>query len=121
MEHGAVPHLVSSDGAFMPARYADHSGSSCCGATGAYRTCFGLLSLKDKYTAARLERACGRALTQSEAPTYSHVKRILERSEDLQQDDPKHEAKTQPRGYRRGADYYKQEMQGREGNEDAVQ
>lgn len=87
----------------------------------AYRTCFGLLSLKDKYTAARLERACGRALTQSEAPTYSHVKRILERSEDLQQDDPKHEAKTQPRGYRRGADYYKQEMQGREGNEDAVQ
>ena len=74
----------------------------------AYRSCFGLFSLKDKYGDMRLERACGVLLSRAAAPTYQQVKNIL--SKDM--DSPKNTAKeenqkpTVKRGFQRGAEYF---------------
>ena len=72
----------------------------------AYRACFGVLSLKDKYGAQRLERACQILLSRSKAPSYSQVKRILEKGEDLKQEENKASTDHCPRGFRRGSEYY---------------
>ena len=42
----------------------------------AYRGCFGVLSLRDKYGAKRLEQACALLLSRSLVPGYSQVKRV---------------------------------------------
>jgi hypothetical protein len=74
----------------------------------AYRSCFGLFSLKDKYGDMRLERACGVLLSRTAAPTYQQVKNIL--SKDM--DSPKNTAKEEKhkpsakRGFQRGAEYF---------------
>ncbi len=73
----------------------------------AYRACFGVLGLKDKYSEQRLEGACRLLLERGLSPRYSQVKRILEKKEDLttsKQDDKKDAA---PKGFQRGAHYYK--------------
>lgn len=72
----------------------------------AYRSCFGILSLKDKYSAKRLEAVCSLFAKNSVAPSYSHLKRTLERGEDLQKEKSKEEESNR-KGFRRGADYYK--------------
>ena len=51
----------------------------------AYRSYFGILSLRDKYSVKRLEAACALFVTSDVAPSYSHLKRTLERGEDLKQ------------------------------------
>jgi len=71
----------------------------------AYRSCFGILSLKDKYSAKRLEVACSLFSGSNVPPSYSYLRRVLERGEDL----PKEKAPAEEssgKGYRRGADYY---------------
>lgn len=49
-----------------------------------YKSCFGMLTLQNKYTAARLEAACSRALRGTRV-NYTLIKNILERSLDKQQ------------------------------------
>ena len=48
-----------------------------------YKACFGMLMLQKKYTAARLEAACSRAL-QGTRVNYTMIKNILERRLDTQ-------------------------------------
>lgn len=48
-----------------------------------YKACFGMLMLQKKYTAARLEAACSRAL-QGSRVNYTLIKNILERGLDKQ-------------------------------------
>lgn len=72
----------------------------------AYRSCFGILALKDKYSAKRLEAACALLTRNRLQPSYSLIKRTLERGED-QQKTEKEEEKPNVKGFRRGADYYK--------------
>lgn len=75
----------------------------------AYRSCMGLLQLTKNYSDARIEAACGKALTFSPVPSYKSIKNILVTGTDQEQ--PKSEShedsSTQPRGITRGADYYR--------------
>lgn len=43
----------------------------------AYRSCFGIFSLKDKYSELYLEKACSSLLIQTAQPTYRQIKDIL--------------------------------------------
>lgn len=52
-----------------------------------YRSCLGILRLAKRYDAARLEAACGRALTAG-ARSYRHVAAILQRGLDRAPDQP---------------------------------
>ncbi len=72
----------------------------------AYRSCFGILSLKDKYSAKRLEAACSLFTQKGIVPSYSHVKRVLERGDDLEKEENREENR-QAKGFRRGAEYYR--------------
>ena len=71
----------------------------------AYRGCFGILSLKDKYSEQRLEKACEILLLQTLPESYSQIKRILERKEDLTPRTKSAEAEG-PKGFQRGREYY---------------
>lgn len=69
----------------------------------AYRGCMSLLKLADKYSKARLERACEKALTYTSSPSYKSVKDILVNIKD----EPSEEKpKMNPYGLTRGASYY---------------
>ena len=72
----------------------------------AYRSCFGILGLKDKYSSKRLEAACAYLLEVGSSPTYSQIKRILEREEDLVARENESNQITKPKGFSRGADYF---------------
>jgi hypothetical protein len=72
----------------------------------AYRSCFGILGLKDKYSSTRLEAACAYLLEVGSSPTYSQIKRILEREEDLVARENESNQITKPKGFSRGADYF---------------
>ena len=49
------------------------------------KSCHGILMLKKKYTGARLEAACARALTGTRV-NYTLIKNILEKGYDRQQE-----------------------------------
>lgn len=73
-----------------------------------YKACMGVMSLAQKHSAARLERAAKLALNRSKAPTYRMVKEILVKEEDLAapaaaKPEP---SPARPRGHRRGAAYF---------------
>ena len=75
-----------------------------------YNSCLAVLRLSKKYTAGRLEAACGLALTRFHAPRYRHMAAILSAEEDLIYSRNKQavqcaEAK-KTQGYVRGAAYY---------------
>jgi transposase len=53
----------------------------------AYKSCFGLLKLADRYTAFRLENACQRAL-ELRSPSYTTVNNILKNGMDRVKTDP---------------------------------
>lgn len=75
----------------------------------AYRGCFGVLSLRDKYGAKLLEQACAALLSRSQVPGYSQVRRILEKGEDLEDKEMDHSdpiATHRPHGFQRGRQYY---------------
>jgi hypothetical protein len=73
----------------------------------AYRSCFGVLSLKDKYTAKRLEAACALLLARDvRTPSYSQIKRVLENGDDLKVKDDDEKTKS-PKGFQRGTSYYR--------------
>lgn len=73
-----------------------------------YKSCMGILKLADKYTAERLESACGKALTYTPRPSLKHIQTILSSG----QDKPDAEAEktfssSSQYGFTRGDDYYK--------------
>lgn len=74
----------------------------------AYRSCFGILNLREKYGDQRLERASNVVLSRTSSPTYQQLKSILEKKMDVPhqpQPDPG-ENKPSPRGFQRGANYF---------------
>jgi hypothetical protein len=74
----------------------------------AYRSCFGVLSLKDKYSAQRLERACSIILSRTQAPTYQQLKGLLEKNIDLPANKTEsiNVVKKPKQGFQRGAEYF---------------
>jgi hypothetical protein len=72
-----------------------------------YRACLGLLSLRKRYTDARLEAACTRAL-QTGATSYKSVKSILAAGLDrIPPEDPPSLRLPATHEHVRGADYYR--------------
>ena len=69
-----------------------------------YRSCRGLLKLAEKYSRAKLEATCERALTFSAKPSYKSVKTILTATADSL---PEPEEKPNEYGLTRGAEYYR--------------
>lgn len=73
----------------------------------AFRSCMGLLKLKDQYSTQRLEKACQRALQFSQAPSYKTVKSILKSSHDkLKPDTQQPLTEANPYAFTRGSRYY---------------
>ncbi|NLB17636.1 MAG: hypothetical protein GX825_02615 [Syntrophomonadaceae bacterium] len=74
----------------------------------AYRSCFGVLNLREKYGPQRLERASSFILSQTLSPTYKQLKSILEKNMDapMQPKPKKTKQKPSTRGFQRGADYF---------------
>jgi len=72
-----------------------------------YRACMALLKLADKYSVARLETACQKALTYSPQPTFKTIKTVLESKLDLAKDDvPPNNSDSSEFGFTRGSRYY---------------
>ena len=72
------------------------------------------------YGTKRLEKACQILLSRSKAPSYSQMKRILEKGEDLEGEENKRSADHRPRGFRRGSEYFSGAAK-REGSESDVE
>lgn len=74
-----------------------------------YRSCMGLLKLAEKYSPAKLEAVCAKALTFSSSPSYKSIKNLLvalkDNPEQLMSDNNSTES-AKPRGITRGARYY---------------
>ena len=72
-----------------------------------YRSCMGLLKLKDKYSSGRLEKACEKALSYSNHPSYKSIKNLLAAMKQSSEEALSEEtAEQKPRGITRGAGYY---------------
>ena len=70
-----------------------------------YRTCMALLKLSDKYSGARLEAACSRALSYTSSPNFKMVQTILATGQDeLPQEEPR--KSSSDFGFTRGSKYY---------------
>lgn len=72
-----------------------------------YRSCMGLLKLKDKYSPTRLENACTLALQYTAAPSYKNVKDILAAGRDKTLAEHKEATESNPYALTRGSDYYR--------------
>ncbi len=74
----------------------------------AYRSCFGVLNLRDKYGPQRLERASSFILQRSSASTYQQLKNTLEKDMDVPElPSPKEPTrKNVRRGFQRGSSYF---------------
>ena len=70
-----------------------------------YRSCMGLLRLSEKYTSKKLEKACERALSYSDHPSYKSIKNLLAAMRDTTAENEVTED-VKPRGITRGAGYY---------------
>jgi hypothetical protein len=76
----------------------------------AYKTCKALLHLADKYSAARLEAACSKALSYSPYPSLRSVKAILQQGRDRlsdAEDEHPPEPSDSQIGFLRDPGYYK--------------
>ena len=79
----------------------------------AYRSCFGVMSLGEKFGSRRLERASGILLSRTPSPSYGQLKSILEKNLDVTESEQdvsmvpvEAMKKSSGRGFRRGADYF---------------
>lgn len=70
-----------------------------------YKSCMGVLRLAEKYSEAKLEAACTKALTYTGSPSYRSVRNILESAIELNVDSTDITQSTT--GITRGADYYR--------------
>ena len=76
-----------------------------------YRACMALLKLSDKYSAARLEAACKRALTYTASPSFKSIQTILATGQDnLPEEKPRDTSSDF--GFTRGSEYYGGERDG---------
>ena len=71
-----------------------------------YRGCMGLLKLAEKYSKAKLEAACKKALTYTNSPSYKSIKNILVTTADSLETESEHEESVKAQGITRGARYY---------------
>jgi transposase len=72
-----------------------------------YKTCNALLHLSDKYTAERLELACGRVLCLTVRPSFKAVQTVLKSGMDkVSREEKPAEDKAMQYGFLRGAAYY---------------
>lgn len=75
-----------------------------------YKACMGLLKLADKYSVARLEAACHKALSYTPHPSYKSVKNILATGQDkvitLAETESITQTENNAYGYTRGPEYY---------------
>jgi transposase len=75
-----------------------------------YRSCMGLLNLADRYSSARLESACKRALSYTPRPSYKIVKNILATGWDKVNEETTAvkdaDDHTESFGFTRGPEYY---------------
>jgi transposase len=74
-----------------------------------YKACMALLKLADKYSVARLEAACARALSYTPNPSYKSIQSILQTGQDkVRKEEPiMGNDDSTDFGYIRGADYYR--------------
>lgn len=76
-----------------------------------YRSCMGILKLADKYSAGRLEAACGKALTYTATPSYKSIQNILAAGQGkIAAETPSNtekESTQNKHALTRGADYYR--------------
>ena len=72
----------------------------------AYRSCFGILSLREKFGPQRLERACSIMVSRRSSPSYQQLKNILEKNMDIPETPEETEKKPSRRGFQRGAEYF---------------
>ena len=72
-----------------------------------YKACIGLLKLADKYSVARLEMACKRALAYTPAPSLKGIQTILKSAGDKLPEEPKtQDTSASQHAFTRGASYY---------------
>ena len=74
-----------------------------------YRACMGLLKLAERYSPAKLERACKKALSYTQSPSYKSIRNILAAAKDDGSEDSEiySSAPKNDHGITRGADYYR--------------
>lgn len=71
-----------------------------------YRSCMGLLKLAERYSEAKLEAACNKALKYSNSPSYKSIHNLIQ---NLRQEDtvvPEKKDESMKYGITRGAKYY---------------
>ena len=71
-----------------------------------YRGCMGLLKLADKYSEAKLEAACKKALTYTNTPSFKSIKNLLVTMSNSLEIETIQEETTKKSGITRGARYY---------------
>ena len=71
-----------------------------------YRGCMGLLKLADKYSEAKLEAACKKALTYTNTPSFKSIKNLLVTMSNSLEIETTQEETTKKSGITRGARYY---------------
>lgn len=76
-----------------------------------YKSCLGLLTFADKFSAARLESACERGLSYTDAPSLRSIRTILKSGSDRAARQTEHEeaSPSSSFGITRGAAYYEEE------------
>jgi transposase len=73
-----------------------------------YKACIGLLKLADRYSVARLEAACNRALSYTATPSLKSIQTILKTGNDkLSNEANSQEVSTSQHAFTRGAEYYR--------------
>lgn len=95
------PHTVTAIKAILASHKVEQQG---------YRSCMGLLKLADRYSMARVEAACARALSYTPSPSFKNISTILKSGQDkLNLSEPEsapHNPEKDKYGFTRGADYY---------------
>jgi transposase len=72
-----------------------------------YKACIGLLKLADKYSVARLEAACKRALSYTATPSLKSIQNILKTGNDKLPDESKRlDSQSSQHAFTRGSEYY---------------
>lgn len=71
-----------------------------------YKACMALLKLADKYSVARLEAACAKALSYTPRPSFKNIFAILKSGQDKIIDTEPAPSNAGEYGFTRGADYY---------------
>ena len=91
------PHTAELISSLLAAQKVEQQG---------YKSCLALLRLGDKYSAGRLEAACGRALSFTAQPSFKAVAAILKAGQDRLQEEPQGLQPASEHGFTRGVDYY---------------